>query len=612
MAIYNTMKVLLFSNDLMPFSNLPTSGGGLRCWQLKRGLESHGIQVVSSMPSFTYLTKNNLDHIPQEEKDLLWDFASNSQDEIFKRVKPDAVLFASNWDHFQLRSKISVPIIIDLHGSRIIETRLFGCPANPERKIDILSRADCLISAGKRQRLYFYGWLVQAGRVPEDEHFIRYVPISLDPDIPVYKNKEVNKDEYPCFVSGGGWFPWQNQTRAVSELCREVRERNQGVVKIYGTPHEEFGGTIEERMIQEAYENVKRFAAQCPRIQCHGYIGRSELLEVYSKANVALEAMEYNIERELAFTTRTIEYLWCAMPVIYNNYSEVSDHIREYDAGWTIDTTNTTQIREVLDEIFNSPDTVKKKSYNAQKLVRDRFTWDKTIEPLVHFLNSPIKATRADPVRGVVYARPSFLSAKGEMIDVPVPIGKMGLVQEFLVPAENIAAVEVAIACIKGQARSMLNHVQLAIEKPNGKVIVKNKINAADIPEEGLISVYFPVFRVPSGGEKLVLRINICGKDSPQSPLTVRALKRATYPIFKNVDSTLVGLSANGEQIEGEALAISFIPGEYSRVYQIKLLAVRSLRMIKNREWQRLKNAGLRRLPVLVDRIKKRVVKHAA
>src|SRR5262245_43572074 len=94
------MKVLLFANDLMPFGQLPTSGGGLRCFQLMRGLQANGVEVVASMPSFTFLAEKHFADIPEEQRDYLWQWGT--QDHLVRRVKPDAVLFSSNWDHFNL------------------------------------------------------------------------------------------------------------------------------------------------------------------------------------------------------------------------------------------------------------------------------------------------------------------------------------------------------------------------------------------------------------------------------------------------------------------------------------------------------------------------------
>lgn len=315
------MKVLLFSNDLMPYGNLPTSGGGLRCFQIAEGLRHHGFDVTVSMPGFTYLAQKFQKEIPEELKPFLWTF--DTQDQIFERVKPDAVIFSSNWDHYNLARKPPVPLIIDLHGSRLIETKMWDAPASSDRKLEIFSKADCFLSAGKRQRLYFYGWLVQAGQIPENDHLIRYIPVSLSPELPTHSHEKLLSEKQPHLVSGGGWFPWQNQAPTIFEACSQISRRNQGTIEIYGGPHNQTASSPEEAVILSVFRQITELAAANSRIKVKGYVGRQDLLNLYREASVALEAMQYNLERELAFTTRTVEYLWCGLPVLYNNFGEL-------------------------------------------------------------------------------------------------------------------------------------------------------------------------------------------------------------------------------------------------------------------------------------------------
>ena len=119
--------------------------------------------------------------------------------------------------------------------------------------------------------------------------------------------------------------------------CKQVKERDLGQVKIFGTPHSTSGKSPEQLLISEMYKKVQSLSESSSRIDVGGYVSRDELLGIYSKASVALECMKYNLERELAFTTRTIEYLWCGLPVLYNDFSEISGHIADYDAGWAVD-----------------------------------------------------------------------------------------------------------------------------------------------------------------------------------------------------------------------------------------------------------------------------------
>jgi hypothetical protein len=113
------------------------------------------------------------------------------------------------------------------------------------------------------------------------------------------------------------------------------------------------------------------------------------LLACYASAHVAVDVMQRNSERELAFTTRTVEYLWCGVPVLYHDYAELSDYIREYEAGWLVNPEDADAVRHTLRHIFDHPEEVAARSRNAQRLVRERLTWDNTITPLDSFVRLP-------------------------------------------------------------------------------------------------------------------------------------------------------------------------------------------------------------------------------
>ena len=594
----NPMKVLLFSNDLMPFGELPTSGGGLRCWQLYKGLQAHGYEVLASMPSFTYLTEKHYSDIPEEQRSLLWDWAT--QDEILRRVKPDAVMFASNWDHYGLSKDPDVPLIIDLHGSRLIETTMFNAPVDTERKLQILSKADCLLTAGQRQRLYFYGWLLQAGRVSEEEHFIRYIPVSLGPEQMPHEYPAVGDPKAPRIVSGGGWFPWQNQSKTIFAACKAVDSRGRGSVDIFGTPHDSPTPSAEELEIRRVYAAVQELAQNSDRIAVNGYVSRNELLGIYSRASVALEAMEYNLERELAFTTRTVEYLWCGLPVLYNNFGELSEHISEYDAGWCVDPCSELEINRALEEIFDSPETIARKGANAQKLVSDRFTWDKTIEPLVQFLRTPKKAVKVQPAYGAICSNASFLSPRGTVIDIPVS-GDRNLKQEFIFPAENLSEIEVPYSLSAEGSKNDFAAVEIVVTTQSGRKLSSVKVSAEDLRLIGTISIKMPLLRRPSGGDRGILNFRILGvkKDVATVPVHLRGLLEEKYPFVSEKGSApLPGKTLLGQEVEAGCIALSFMPGT-GRVYRLKHQLGRALEMVKQGDWVRLGRVIRRRLPAI-------------
>jgi hypothetical protein len=122
------------------------------------------------------------------------------------------------------------------------------------------------------------------------------------------------------------------------------------------------------------------------------------MLEEYRKCSVAFDLMSTNFERELAFSTRTVEYLWAGLPVIHSCHSELGDYIRDYDAGWVLDPEDFDRLREVIDEIYSGQAEVHRKGLNAGKLVRENFTWDKTIKPLAEFCDNPVTRRKVETV----------------------------------------------------------------------------------------------------------------------------------------------------------------------------------------------------------------------
>ena len=549
------------------------------------------------MPGFTYLAEKHASSIPAPQRELLWDFGT--QDEILRRLKPDAVIFASNWDHFALSAKPNIPLIIDLHGSRLIETSMWDRPVSDEKKVRTLCKADLLMTAGQRQRKYFAGWLVQAGRVPETQDAVAYIPISLAPELPEHEYPSINSDEHPFFVSGGGWFPWQNQSRAIQIVAKQVKSRDQGKLSIYGTPHKGFADSSLQKLINQIYRDIQVLSQECPeRIKLSDYIGRSELLSVYRGASVALEAMEYNLERELAFTTRTIEYLWCGLPVLYNNYSEVSEHISEYQAGWTIDPTSSSEIENAIEQIFADPKEIKRRGENAQRLVRERFTWDQTIKPLIDFLREPQVHPETEPSIGAVYRRPSFLTARGDMSPLGLSSRRLSISQGFITPADNLGSIEVPLSLSFPAARQMLKAVRLELRGKGGKALVRRSVPAIELPENGSISLPFPLLRLPHGGDKLSLIMSLELAPNAKAGLELiqtLVLNSSKFPFFSFSEST------------GSALALSFVPGESTSVYKARVLARRAAVLAKEGEWQRLFHALRRRVPQAVQKVRQRI-----
>ncbi len=375
-------RVLVFCSDVVPLKGSGTSGGGMRSWQIVQGLRAHGFEVVYSMPWNRFLRRRFNDSIPSDVTARLW--TETNQDEIILREKPDVIVCVKPSTQRWEKSH-GIPVAIDFHGPDLIEFEQMAKNLLPmarltlaTRKLQAISLGDFFTCAGKRQRYYFMAFLMLAG-IDISDLDIHYMPVAMSPDLP---------EHYPdlerrSFIFSGGFYPWLNPMPSLKALAEEIRGIGKGCLDIYGGSHET--NPDEKRDFDEFRQSL----STNPSVTFHGFVARERVLDAYRTGYVAFELMPQNAERELAFTTRTVEFLWAGLPVIYNDYAELSDLIREYRAGWLISPADRVSLRETVGHILSDPDTVAEASANAARLVRENLLSDKVIRPLAEFCRNP-------------------------------------------------------------------------------------------------------------------------------------------------------------------------------------------------------------------------------
>lgn len=375
-------RVLVVSGDTLPLPGLPTTGAGLRAWGLIKGLEARGHDVAYLMPETSLkLAAPGVDLAAYRS----FVYGNLGSEDLYRRMQellPEVMVF-QHWSTAVPFGRSPIPVVIDFHGPLMLETLYQDLPHYEglrQLKIQTLARADFFTCAGERQRHYFYSWLMQAG-FDLRQDLIQVIPVSLSPDMPA----RTPATGEVTFVYGGVFLPWQDPSVALETLVSTLEERNAGRLKLFGGKHPSI------QIPPGKYHDLLPHLERSPRVDLMGMIPRDQLVETYLRSHVAIDVMARNPERELAFTTRTVEYLWCGLPVIYNNYAELADYIRAYDAGWTVDPLDATAIRSVIESILDDPAGVARKSINAQRLVRERLAWDRTIEPLDAFCREPRK-----------------------------------------------------------------------------------------------------------------------------------------------------------------------------------------------------------------------------
>jgi glycosyltransferase involved in cell wall biosynthesis len=371
--------ILILSPDILPIKGQSASGGSLRAWGLGEGLKSRGHDVQYAISKQTASRYNySGDEIEVFEPEQLNEFLIS--------IAPNVALF-TNWPMLaDLSEKPECHVVLDFHGPLLMENLFYLGPQTVQelapRKLEFLSRADFFTCAGAKQMPYFLAWLSMAG-IDLRELFIPTVLFSMSPELPKHRH-------YPSdvsFVYGGVLQPWQDPSLGLRSLVEELAQNSKGELKI-------FGGKNWLESIAARFDVLRDQLQFSDRVRFIDTLPRDALIDEYTNSSVAWDIMTRNAERELAFTSRTVEYLWCGLPVVYNNYSEISDYIRDFNAGWIIDPADELQIKATVREILQDPAKVLLKGANAQRLVRECLTWDKTIEPLDRYCRNPFRVPR--------------------------------------------------------------------------------------------------------------------------------------------------------------------------------------------------------------------------
>src|SRR5215216_7821623 len=195
-------------------------------------------------------------------------------------------------------------------------------------------------------------------------------------------------------VTGGAGFVGSHIVDELVARGHHVRVLDTLDPQVHGAGAQESG--FRPEYLKPVLDQLERRLKESARVTVHGLWPRDRLLEHYRRSYVAIDLMRRNCERELAFTTRTAEYLWCGLPVIYNDYGELTPMIREYEAGWIASPEDVDTLHELLRKIVHDPVEIRRRSAKARRLASERLNWARTTDPLDQFCRNPVRRSRSE------------------------------------------------------------------------------------------------------------------------------------------------------------------------------------------------------------------------
>jgi glycosyltransferase involved in cell wall biosynthesis len=264
-----------------------------------------------------------------------------------------------------------------------------------------LLRADFMMAASDRQRLFYLGQLAALGRLnpltyrdePDLKRLLRIVPFGLPWDDPVHDPDPVLKGVVPgigvddkVIIWGGGlysWFDPQTLIRAVGRL----HERRPSVRLFFqGTKHP---GVEEMPIVQESRELARELGLLNTVVVFNEtWVPYEERQNYLLEADVGTSTHGFHLETTLAFRTRILDYLWTSLPMVVTKGDSFGELVKREQLGAAVPPEDVDALAEALELCLFDDEYAAAARRNVAR-VRERFRWETVLEPLLEYVADP-------------------------------------------------------------------------------------------------------------------------------------------------------------------------------------------------------------------------------
>lgn len=355
------MKILFITLEPPFDASLVVRGNTIRAQQLISGLADLGHDVVQ-------VWRSPYDDSPVAPDPRMYSHSAELA-ELIQQHQADA-LVVGYWALLEdLPQNLAIPVVVDFIAPRPLEA-LFEDTSTRDtemrRLLEALARADGFIVANERQEHLLVPYLLMAGIDLRQHVPIAQVPIAA---MGAPAASPTAPKQHWVIVGGGVDWPWRRQKPWLDAIAASARAYNEG-------GHEssmhlvQFGGNY-PRIVQHADGalNLPRLSEPVYRLEMASYQDYTHFLGHH--AHIGVELADRNVERYFSQSFRAMDYLRHGLPMICNDYLAQAQFIRDYDAGWVIDSPDA--VAPLLQQIIGNSALWQEKSMNAQRLARERF-----------------------------------------------------------------------------------------------------------------------------------------------------------------------------------------------------------------------------------------------
>lgn len=313
-----------------------------------------------------------------------------------------------------------VKIVADLYDPMHLE-QLEQTKGQPIRKRDTIvaltsealdrqiRRADYMMCASPKQRLFWLGQLAANGRINPYtydregmfEGFLDVVPFGVDSVAPIQQAHAIKgvvpgiAEDDEVLIWGGGIYNWFDPLTLVRAMAMVHARRPQARLFFMGSGHPN-PDVPQMAVAADALELASELGLLDSVVFFNeGWVPYDHRADFLLDADLGVSTHHLHVETEFSFRTRILDYLWAGLPMIATEGDGFAEVIRQRDLGIVVPAENTEALAEAILELLSNPQRRSEITARVERVAAE-FAWPEVLKPLVRYCANPqLAADRA-------------------------------------------------------------------------------------------------------------------------------------------------------------------------------------------------------------------------
>lgn len=274
-----------------------------------------------------------------------------------------------------------------------------------------LSRGDFFLCASEEQRHFWLGQLAGVGRLNPSNYdrdssmrsLLTVSPFGMPTSNPE-RTRAAIKDVVPgistsdkVILWGGGVYNWFDPLSLIRAVDAVYREHDDVRLFFLGMKHPN-PNVPEMRMAWDARQLADDLGLTDKVVFFNEeWVDYDDRQNYLLDADVGVSTHFLHVETTFSFRTRMLDYLWAGLPIVATEGDAFGRLIATEGLGITVPERNVDELAQALSRVLYDEEFFNSCRANVA-IIRNRFTWHRTLEPLKDFCRHASRAADADSI----------------------------------------------------------------------------------------------------------------------------------------------------------------------------------------------------------------------